>query len=121
MQRTFWPAVDIEEVKDGYVLTADVPGMNPEELDITVEDGVLSLKGERKSEQKEEHDGYKRYERTFGSFQRSFVLPKGVNADAVEAKVEHGQLVVRIPKPVAALPKKVAVQAHSPQMPAKTG
>jgi HSP20 family protein len=119
LQRSFWPAVDIEEVQDGYMLTADVPGMNPEEIDITVEDGVLSLKGERKSENKDEHDGYKRIERTFGSFQRTFVLPKGVSADAVEAKVENGQLVVRIPKPVAALPRKVTVSGNLPEMSAK--
>jgi len=116
MTRSFWPAVDIEEVKEGYLLTADVPGMNPEEIDITVEDGVLSLKGERKSERKTEREGYRRYERSFGSFQRSFVLPKGVNADAVDAKVEHGQLIVHIPKPVTALPKKVTVKAHLPEM-----
>lgn len=118
--RGFWPAVDIEEVKDGYVLTADVPGMSPEDLDITIEDGVLSLKGQRKSEKKEEHEGYKRYERTFGSFRRTFVLPKGVSADAVQASVVHGQLVVRIPKPLAALPRKVTVAASGGQIQASS-
>lgn len=109
--RSFVPAVDIEEAKDGYTLTADVPGMKPEEIDITVEDGVLTLRGERKTETKKEEEGYRRIERHFGSFQRSFVLPKGVDVDKVEASVEHGQLVVRVPKPVAELPRKVAVKA----------
>ncbi len=121
MARGYWPAVDIEEGKDGYTLTADVPGMSPEDLDITVEDGVLSLKGERTHQQKDEQEGYKRYERSFGSFQRSFALPKGVNADAVEAQVENGQLTVHIPKPVSALPRKVSVKAREPEIPAKTG
>lgn len=121
MARNYWPAVDIEEAKDGYVLTADVPGMSPEDLDITVENGVLSLKGERMQQTRDEHEGYKRYERSFGSFQRSFSLPKGVNAEEVEAQVENGQLIVHIPKPVSALPRKVSVKAQSPEIPAKTG
>jgi HSP20 family protein len=108
--RTFMPAVDIEETKDGYVLTADIPGMKPEEVEVTIEDGVLAVRGERKLEAREEHDGYKRLERTFGEFRRSFVLPKGVNPDAIEASVEHGQLVVRVPKPTTVLPRKVEVK-----------
>lgn len=109
--RTFVPAVDIEETSDGYLLTADVPGVPAESIDITVEDGVLTLKGHRQAEQREEKEGYRRIERSFGSFQRSFVLPKGVNVEGVKAQVEHGQLRVRVPKPVAALPKKVTVTA----------
>jgi len=109
-QKALWPAVDIEETKDGYVLTADVPGLAPEQIDINVEDGVLTFKGERKAERKEEKDGYRRYERAFGSFQRSFVLPKGVDAGTVEAQVEHGQLTVRVPKPALAQPRRVAVK-----------
>ena len=109
--RKFMPAVDIEETKDGYLLTADVPGLGADEIDITVEDGVLALKGERKMERRDEKDGYRRYERSFGSFQRSFVLPKGVELDRVDARVENGQLLVKIPKPVASLPRKVSVKA----------
>ena len=111
--RTFVPAVDVEETPQGYVLTADVPGVRLEDLDITVESGVLTLKGTRQAETHEQKDGYRRFERTFGSFQRSFVLPKGVNAEGVEASVDNGQLQVRVPKPVAALPKKVTVQARA--------
>lgn len=107
-----WPAVDIEETKDGYLLTADIPGLSPEQIDINVEDGVLTFKGERKSERKEERDGYRRYERMFGSFRRSFVLPKGVDPAGVEAQVAHGQLTVRVPKPAQAQPRRVAVKAN---------
>lgn len=111
--RAAWPAVDIEETKDGYVLTADVPGLSPDQLDINVDDGVLTLKGERKTERRDEGDGYRRYERTFGSFHRSFVLPKGVDPGAVEAQVQHGQLTVRVPKP-AQVSRRVAVKASAP-------
>lgn len=114
--RGVWPAVDIEETKDGYVLTADVPGLSADQLDINVDNGVLTLKGERKVERKEEGDGYRRYERTFGAFHRSFVLPKGVDPSAVEAQVDHGQLTVRVPKPVQAVPRRVAVREASPTL-----
>lgn len=108
--RSFVPAVDIAETKDGYELVADVPGLKPENIDITVEDGVLKLRGERKEEHEKQEGGYRRIERSFGSFERSFVLPKGVDADSVTAHVEHGQLKVRIPKPSQATPRKVAVR-----------
>ncbi len=108
--RTYVPAVDIQETKEGYVLTADVPGMSPEDVDISVEDGVLTFKGERSSEQRTNEAGYHRVERTMGSFQRSFSLPKGVNTEGIEAHVENGQLVIQVPKPVAALPKKIEVK-----------
>ena len=117
--RTFVPAVDVEETNDAFVLTADVPGVAAENIDVTVEGGVLTLKGRREAEKKNEKDGYRRIERSFGSFQRSFVLPKGVNAEGVEARVEHGQLSVRVPKPVQAVPKKVAVQVTGGAPPAK--
>jgi HSP20 family protein len=85
--------------------------MKPEEVDITVENGVLTISGERKAEKKEEKDGYRRVERSHGSFRRAFTLPKGVDADAIRATVEHGQLRVVVPKPVAELPRKVKVGA----------
>jgi HSP20 family protein len=119
--RATWPAVDIEETKEGYVLTADVPGLSADQLDINVDDGVLTLKGERKTERKDEGDGYRRYERTFGSFHRSFVLPKGVDPSAVEAQVNNGQLTVRVPKPVQAMPRRVAVKATAPTLSAGEG
>lgn len=112
LARSFTPLVDIEEQKDAYVLTADVPGIKPEEIEITVEDGVLTVKGERRAESRQEKDGYRRYERSFGAFRRSFVLPKGVRGERVEASVDSGQLVVRVPKPEAATPTKVTVRAN---------
>lgn len=109
--RSFVPAVDIHETKEGYDLVADVPGLAPENIDVTVEDGVLKVRGERKAEREEAKEGYRRLERSFGSFERSFVLPKGVTPESVVASVEHGQLKVRIPKPAAQTPKKIAVRS----------
>lgn len=109
--RAFVPAVDINETKEGYDLVADVPGLTPENIDVVIEDGVLKVRGERKAEREETKDGYRRVERSFGAFERAFVLPKGVNADSVAASVEHGQLKVHIQKPAAQAPKKVAVRS----------
>lgn len=108
-QRSFVPRVDIGEDENNYLVTADVPGMKPEELDIQVESNVLTIRGERKYESRGEKHGYHRVERHYGSFQRSFALPEGVNADAIEANVENGTLTLRVPKPATALPKKVKV------------
>jgi HSP20 family protein len=112
--RSFVPAVDIEETKDGYLLTADLPGLTAEDVNITVENGVLLLSGERRDERIDEKEGYKRIERSFGSFRRSFTLPKGVDVEQVTAKTEHGQVKVRIPKPVAELPRKIKVESADP-------
>jgi HSP20 family protein len=109
-QPRFVPAVDIAETKTGYELVADVPGLSPEKIEVTVEDGVLKLRGERKDERDEQRDGYRRVERSFGRFERSFVLPKGVNTDQVAATVEHGQLKVQIPKPTQTTPRKIEVK-----------
>lgn len=110
-QREFRPAVDVSEEENHYLVTADVPGMKAEDLDITVENNVLSVSGERKFEKKDDKQGYHRIERHFGSFKRSFTLPEGVDTEAIEANVENGALTIRIPKPVMALPKKVKVSA----------
>jgi HSP20 family protein len=112
----FTPAVDIVETKSGYRLTADVPGLSADEIDITVESGTLTISGERKTEQTEEKEGYRRIERSFGQFRRSFSLPKGVDLDGIQATVENGQLVLEIPKPVAELPRKVRVSAKAPEL-----
>lgn len=108
---SFAPPVDIVETEKGYELVADLPGLTAEDVDITVEDGVLSISGERKNEKVEERKGYRRIERTFGTFKRAFTLPKGVSADQVTAEVSNGQLKVLVPKPVSELPRKIKVQA----------
>jgi len=103
------PAVDIKEEAGKFVIHADIPGVKPEEIDISMEDGVLTIKGEKKSESKTEKEGYKRVERTYGSFYRRFSLPDTANAEAISASSKHGVLEVIIPKREAVQPKKINV------------
>ncbi len=103
------PAVDIKEEDNQYLLVADIPGVDPKDIDIHMENGILSIKGERNSELKTEQDGYKRIERKHGVFYRRFTMPEGVNPDGIEAKCENGVLSVSIPKQEAAQPRKITV------------
>lgn len=108
---TDWvPAVDIREAKDAYEVSADLPGVDPKDIDIALEDGVLTVKGERKSEGRDEGEGYTRTERIYGSFYRRFTLPDTADAENISAKTEHGVLVLHIPKKERALPKRIAVE-----------
>lgn len=103
------PAVDIKEEENQYLLIADIPGVNPEDIDVHMENGILSIKGERNSELKTEQDGFKRIERKHGVFYRRFTMPEGVNPEAIDAKCNHGVLTVSIPKQEAAKPRKITV------------
>jgi len=103
------PAVDIKEESDKFVLHADIPGVKPEEIEVHMEAGILTLKGEKKSEAKTEKEGYKRIERTFGSFYRRFSLPDSANAEAISAKCKHGVLEIIIQKREAVKPKRIDV------------
>jgi len=105
----FEPAVDVVEHDSGYALRAELPGMKPEEIDISVDGNVLTLKGERRFEDKSEKGGYQRIERRYGTFQRSFNLPDTVNADAIEATMENGVLALYLPKQEQVKPRKVKV------------
>ena len=103
------PAVDIKEEKDKFVLHVDLPGVRPDETDVSMEDGVLTIKGEKKSEAITEKDGYKRVERTYGSFHRRFSLPDTANSEEIAAKSKNGVLEIIIPKRQSVQPKKIAV------------
>jgi HSP20 family protein len=105
------PADDIREEENRYVIHADVPGVNPEDIEVNMEDGVLSIKGERRKETKEERDGYKRVERVRGSFFRRFSLPDTADADAISAKCKDGVLEIVIPKQAKVMPKRIQVQS----------
>jgi len=108
--RRWIPAMDLVETKDHYVLTADLPGLGQEDINLEFEGDVLTLSGERKAEQNERKDGYYRIERATGSFSRSLTLPEGVDPEAVTATFDKGVLEVRIPKPEQRKPRKVAIQ-----------
>lgn len=105
----FRPAVDVFEGESGYVLTAEVPGVAAEDLDIQVENGALTMRGERKLENVEERDGYTHVERSYGSFVRTFTLPDTADSESVEAELKDGVLTLRIPKLPKATPKKITV------------
>jgi HSP20 family protein len=108
--RRWVPAVDLVETDDHYVLKADLPGLSEDDVNVEVEDNVLTVSGERKSENEDKREGYVRVERSYGAFRRSLRLPKGVNPEAVNATFDKGVLEVSIPKPEEAKPRKVAIQ-----------
>ena len=107
------PAVDVVESEKGYEITADLPGMDEKNIEVKVADGVLTMKGERQEEKEEKKKDYYLQERSFGSFQRSFELPEGVDADKIEASFKKGVLTVKLPKKPEAQKsaKKIEVKA----------
>jgi HSP20 family protein len=102
--------LDVVEEEGQYIVKASVPGINPEDVEITLTDNVLTIKGESKSESESNEQNYHMRERRFGSFMRQIALPMGVNADEVEATYENGVLILRLPKSEAAKPKKISVR-----------
>lgn len=107
------PAVDIRETKDELVLEADLPGFEEKDLDIRVEDNTLTVRGERKFEKKVEEENYLRMERAYGSFSRSFGLPRTVNTESIKAVYRDGVLSIRLPKREEAKPKQVKVSVET--------
>jgi HSP20 family protein len=106
----FIPAVDVHEEKERFVVQADLPGVKPDDIEVTAEKGILTLRGERKSEKRENGEGYERLERVTGSFTRRFALPENVQADAIKAKFNHGVLEVTIPKQPVVAAKRVQIE-----------
>lgn len=107
--RTWMPPVDIQETTDSYRLVAELPGLTKEDIDITLENNVLRLSGERKFEKDAKKEGYHRIERVYGTFARAFTLPSQVNHDKVEASFENGVLTISVPKAEQAKPRKIAI------------
>ncbi|HEY7161247.1 MAG TPA: Hsp20/alpha crystallin family protein [Acidobacteriota bacterium] len=107
------PAVDIHETDQAIVLKADLPGLNPNEVDIRIEDNTLYLKGERKMENETKEENYHRIERSYGSFSRSFILPRTVSADKISADYKNGVLNITMPKREESKPKQIRVNVNS--------
>lgn len=103
------PPVDVEETPDHLILTAELPGMSHEDIDVELEDGVLTIQGEKKDEQKSEGTQGLLYERRWGSFTRRFTLPRAVDANGITATFENGILTVRVPKAEEAKGRKIEV------------
>ncbi len=107
--RRWIPPMDLVETAESYVLHADLPGLSDADVNIELEDNVLTISGERTAEHENREEGYYRVERAFGAFSRSLTLPEGVNPDAVQAHFDRGVLEIRIPKPEQRKPRKVAI------------
>src|SRR2546422_5619487 len=107
--RRWIPAIDLVEEGEQYVLRADLPGLSEDEVKVEVQDNVLTISGERKSEREQRKGGYYRVERASGAFSRSLALPEGVDEDGIEAHFDKGVLEVRVPKPEQRKPRRVAI------------
>jgi HSP20 family protein len=110
-KRAFQVAVDIREEDDAFYVDAEVPGMSAEDVKVDVEKNVLTLSGERKVEKEEIEDTYRRVERQYGSFTRSFTLPETVDTDNISADLKEGVLALRLPKKEAPTPRSISVNA----------
>ena len=107
--RPWTPSVDIKETENEITLIADVPGVEQKDLEIKIEDGTLTLKGERKFEEEKKGEGYHRIERGYGSFVRCFSIPDSVDPEKVKASYKNGVLTVHLPKKEVAKPRTVKV------------
>jgi HSP20 family protein len=115
------PAVDIYETEHELVVKADLPDVNPQDLDIHVENNILTIRGERKFENKVKEENYLRIERSYGSFSRSFSLANSVNSEAIKADYQNGVLTLSIPKREEAKPKQIKVNVGKPAIAAAAG
>ena len=113
LESTTWlPVVDIEETKNGYVIRAELPGLDKDQVKVVVEDGILTLSGERNLERTVEGKTFHRVERSHGTFSRSFTLPEAVNSESVEAKFKDGLLEIHVEKLEELLPKAIEVRVE---------
>ncbi len=104
------PAVDIKEEDNRFVIRADIPGVDPKDIEITMDQGVLTIKGERSSDKEEESRSYKRVERSRGTFYRRFALPDTADADKIEATGKDGVLEIVLPKLEKVQPRRITVK-----------
>lgn len=105
------PRADLKEDDNQYTVTADIPGVDPKDVQVTLENGVLTLKGERKSEKEETRKHYRRKECMYGSFERSFRLPDTADGDNVKASSKNGVVTIQIPKKAAAKAKSIKIES----------
>jgi HSP20 family protein len=116
---TAWvPALDISERKDAYLVTVELPGLKPEDLEITLEDGLLTIQGERQLTSESSEQQFHRVERRYGAFRRSITLPAHVMAEGIQASFEDGVLQILVPKAEEATPKRIQVRPGPATIPA---
>ena len=107
--KNFVPALDLSETTEGYLVEAALPGVKPEDVEVTVENNVLTIKGETRQEVDDKQRNFHRVERRFGTFQRTIGLPTTVKADAIQASLTNGVLRLEIPKAEEVKPRKISV------------
>ena len=106
---TWAPSVDIYETKDAIIIDAELPGLNQKDINVSVSDNVLTIKGEKKQEKEVKEENYHRVERSYGSFTRSFTLPVGVKSESIKAAYKDGVLKVTLPKAEESKPKQISI------------
>lgn len=112
------PAMDLVEGEDHYLLKADLPGLDQNDVAIEVRDNTLRISGERRHEDERRERGFHRVERSYGRFSRSLTLPEGVDGEAISATFDKGVLEVRVPKPAERKPRRIEIQADNGSTPA---
>jgi len=116
-QPSLWGlAVDVVENKDDFIIKASVPGINPDDLDISYADDTLTIKGEIKSDNEVKENQYHLRERRYGSFTRSISLPTKIKGDAIEASYQNGVITLRLPKAEEVKPKRIAIKVGDQKM-----
>ena len=108
--KAWTPSVDIRETQDALVFGIELPGLKKEDVEITIENSILTVAGERKFEKETKGESYHRVERSYGSFSRSFTLPTGVQGDQVEASFDAGLLTIKLPKQEQSKPRKISIR-----------
>jgi len=117
MATSSWaPAVDVQEEQDSYCIRADLPGVNQNDIDVFMDNGVLTIKGKRECEHKEEGANYSRIERMYGSFHRQFTLPDTANSENIQAEYTNGVLSLKIPKKEASKPRRISITQQNLQL-----
>ena len=109
-EKSWVPAFDVVEDEKAFVVTAEIPGIDMKDLDVSLSDGILTVKGEKKNEEEEKRENYHRIERRYGSFHRSFRIPGEIDTDKLDATYKDGILKLVMPKGEASKPKKIKVK-----------
>lgn len=111
--RPWVPPVDIKETENELIFVADIPGIDMKDIDVRMENGTLTVRGERKFERGKDEGGWHRVERSYGTFERMFTVPETVDADAVKADYKNGTLTIVLPKKEVAKPRQIKVQVSN--------
>jgi HSP20 family protein len=108
---SFVPTFDVKETKDSYMFKADLPGVKESDLELSLSGNMLTISGQREEEKKDENDRYFAYERSYGTFSRSFTLPEGADTEHVRAELKDGVLTIVVPKRAEVQPRRIEVQS----------